>query len=160
MPPWPASPATPLPSSPAADPGPARDDLEKTFGIRITALRTIAANRMLDLRYVVADPVKAEPMLSKNARVKLIHESTKEACAVVSTRLGPMRQTTMKPEAGRMYFILFKVPATGVKSGEMARIQLEGMESRPIPIEIGSATPGRPEKPGAGKAEAKPYTAS
>lgn len=97
-------------SSPAADP-------EKNFGIKIISLRPTAAGQMLDLRFQVVDPEKARPVLDKNKKAYLLDAKTGKTLPVPVTKAGSMRQTTLKPEAGRIYFILFTNPNRMVKEG-------------------------------------------
>jgi hypothetical protein len=95
---------------PAADP-------EKNFGIRILSLRPTAAGQMLDLRFQVVDPEKARPVLDKNKKAYLLDDKTGKTLPVPVTKAGSMRQTTLKPEAGRIYLILFTNPNRMVKEG-------------------------------------------
>jgi hypothetical protein len=80
---------------------------EKQWGIRILHLRSTAENHMLDLRFRVLDPEKAREVLSRNHKSYLIDQTTGKTLPVPVTKAGALRQTTLKPEAGRVYFILF-----------------------------------------------------
>ncbi|MBW1710819.1 MAG: hypothetical protein JRG97_14255 [Deltaproteobacteria bacterium] len=62
---------------------------------------------MLDLRFRVLDPVKARNLLSKGKKAYIIDQKKGRKLPVPVTKAGPMRQTTLKPQAGRIYFVLF-----------------------------------------------------
>ncbi|MBW1988057.1 MAG: hypothetical protein JRI97_00785 [Deltaproteobacteria bacterium] len=127
---------------------PPRDDLERRYGVRILSLRATAGGRMLDLRYKVVDAEKARDMLSKNTMPRLLHESSSKELFVPVTRLGPLRQTTLAPEDGRHYFVLFSSPPT-LKNGDTARLKVKETSSRPLAIEV----PPSWERPAKKKAE-------
>ena len=80
---------------------------EKEWGIEILGLRPTAAGHMLDLRFRVLDPVKASALLSGDEPAFVIDQRTGKTLPVPVTKLGSLRQTTRKPRAGRVYFMLF-----------------------------------------------------
>jgi hypothetical protein len=90
-------------------------DPEKNFGIQILSLRPTALGQMLDLRFKVLDPERAKPILDKNKKSYLLDQKSGKTLQVPVTKSGSMRQTTLKPEAGRVYFILFANPGGFVK---------------------------------------------
>ena len=90
---------------------------ERNFGIKIVSLRPTAGGQMLDLRFQVIDPEKAKAVLDKNKKAYLLDGKTGKTLPVPVTKAGSMRQTTLKPEAGRIYFILFSNPNRMVKEG-------------------------------------------
>ena len=94
---------------------PALSEPEKKAGIKIVSLRPTAEGQMLDLRFQVLDPEKAKAVLDKNKKAYLLDGKTGKTLPVPLTKAGPMRQTTLKPEAGRIYFILFSNPNRVVK---------------------------------------------
>jgi len=83
---------------------------EEKFGIRILSLRPTALGHMLDLRFRVVDPGKAGPVLSQKNEAYLVDAKSGKRLTVPVTKAGSMRQTTLEPEAGRVYFILFSNP--------------------------------------------------
>lgn len=99
-----------------------RSEPEKEFGIQIISLRPTALGQMLDLRFKVLDPEKAKPVLDKNKKSYLVDQKSGKTLAVPVTKAGSMRQTTLKPEAGRVYFTLFANPGGIVK--ENSRVTL------------------------------------
>lgn len=86
-------------------------DIVQKWGIEIVGLRLTAAGHMLDLRYKVIDPKKAAFMLNRKNKAHLIDQKTQRAVGVKDVpKIGKLRQNTPKPEAGRIYFILFPNP--------------------------------------------------
>jgi hypothetical protein len=94
---------------------PGLSDPEKNFGIQILSLRPTALGHMLDLRFKVLDSEKAKPILDKNKKSYLLDQKSGKTLQVPVTKSGSMRQTTLKPEAGRVYFTLFANPGGFVK---------------------------------------------
>ncbi len=135
-------------SSAAADP-------EKNFGIKILSLRPTAAGQMLDLRFQVLDPEKARPVLDKNKKAYLLDGKTGKTMPVPVTKAGSMRQTTLKPEAGRIYFILFTNPNRMVKEGGSVSLIVGDFRKDGIVAGSSGAVPvskGAPTVPKAGDA--------
>lgn len=101
---------------------PDASSIEKKWGIRIQTIRLTGSNHFIDLRYRVVDPDKAAELLKRQNKAYLIHESTKAKLHVSQTKLGPIRQTTLKPAAMRVYFILFSNLGKAVKKGDKATL--------------------------------------
>jgi hypothetical protein len=92
---------------------------EQALGIEIQSLRLSAEGYMLDFRYEALDPVKAEILFSRKIEPYLLHEATGKVVSVPNTaKVGPLRQTTNKPEAGRSYFMMFANPGIFIHSGD------------------------------------------
>lgn len=91
---------------------------EEETGVEIVGLRRTAAGHMLDLRYRVVDPDKASVVLDRGTAAYLISETTGARMEVPETRLGRMRQSTRKPEMGRVYFMLFGTAGQRVSAGD------------------------------------------
>jgi hypothetical protein len=86
----------------------ARRQVEASLGIESVAIRQTSAGYMLDYRYRVLDPVLAADMLDRRIKPYLLHEASGKVLAVpVTAKVGPLRQSTLKPEAGRSYFMMF-----------------------------------------------------
>jgi hypothetical protein len=73
---------------------------------------------MLDFRFRVTDPVKAAPLLSGGTPAYLIEPTTGAKMSVPNTKIGNMRQTTRKPEKGRVYFMFFDATGRHVNPGD------------------------------------------
>jgi len=95
------------------------------WGIEIVSITQSAAGYMLDFRYRVVDPEKASPLLNRKGKVQpqLVDQETGlELFVPTSTKIGPLRQTTMKPTAGRVYYTLFANPTQLVKVGNKVTV--------------------------------------
>lgn len=124
---------------------------EKEFGIQILSLRPTAAGQMLDLRFQVFDPEKAKPVLDKNKKSYLVDQKSGKTLAVPVTKAGSMRQTTLKPEAGRVYFTLFANPGVVVKEDSLVTIVIGDFRKSDVTVNNSAETPIRTEKPAAPK---------
>ena len=96
-------------------------DRNEEWGIKELGIRLSAAGYMLDFRYKVLDPEKASLLLQRQAKAYLIDQTTGKKLGVPRTKLGPMRQTSVKPIADREYFILFSNPGV-VKPGSKVTV--------------------------------------
>lgn len=126
---------------------------EKNFGIKIVSLRPTAGGQMLDLRFQVIDPEKAKPVLDKNKKAYILDSKTGKTLPVPVTKAGSMRQATLKPEAGRIYFILFSNPNRMVKEGGNVSLLIGDFRKDGIIVDASGAAPvsaGTPalKKPG------------
>ncbi len=68
------------------------------------------------------DPEKAKPILDKNKKSYLLDQNSGNTLPVPVTKSGSMRQTTLKPEAGRVYFTLFTNPGGIVKENSQVTL--------------------------------------
>ena len=127
----------------AADPG--ATEAEKAFGITLVSLRPTAAGQMLDLRFKVLDPDKAKPVLDKGSKAYLTDAASGKMLPIPVTKAGPMRQTTLKPEAGRVYFMLFSNPGQLVKEGSRVNLVVGSFRKDGIVVDS-SGTPASPVK--------------
>jgi hypothetical protein len=93
-------------------------DPEVAFGVEVLSLRPTAHGQMLDLRFRVTDPDKARSILDKRQRAYLLDARTGKSLPVPVTKSGSLRQTTPRPEAGRVYFMLFSNTGRIVREGD------------------------------------------
>lgn len=92
------------------------------------SIRTSAEGHMLDFRYQVTDPAKAQPLVGPGSRPVLVHRRTGTELMVPALgKVGPLR-SGLHPEAGRNYFILFANPGQLVKPGDVVAIRLRPAE--------------------------------
>ena len=96
--------------------------LEEKWGIRILGVRLTAADFLLDFRYRLLDADKAKSLLSRQIKPHLIDQATGKKYEVARTRLGPMRQTAVKPQADRNYIIVFGNQDKAVKKGSKVTV--------------------------------------
>lgn len=113
------------------------------WGVRILHLHLAAENQLLDLRFQVTDAQKALPILDRNLKAYLVNQKTGKAFPVPITKSGAMRQSTLKPENGREYFIWFSNPSGLTKAGDVMtlavgeniRIKNIRVEKNPPPLD-------------------------
>jgi hypothetical protein len=95
---------------------------EDRSGVEAVSLRRTVAGQMLDFRFRVVDPEKAAPVLSRSTPAYLVHQATGAKLEIPETKMGKMRQNTMKPEKGRTYFMLFNAAGRGVSPGDKVTV--------------------------------------
>ena len=137
---WPAM------QSPAKAEISAPSEAEINFGIRILSLRPTAAGSMLDMRFQVVDPEKARPILDKRNKAFLLDQASGKALAVPVTKAGSWRQTTLKPVAGRVYFVSFGNPNGLVKENGKVTVVIGEFRKNDILVQSSGATPVSNEK--------------
>jgi len=92
---------------------------ERELGIEIQSLRLVAEGYIIDFRYKAVDAAKAEILFSREVKPYMQHEASGKVITVpVPAKIGPLRQTTNKPVAGKGYFMLFGNPGRFIKSGD------------------------------------------
>ena len=96
--------------------------MEEKYGVLIKGVRLTAADHMIDFRYRIIDSEKASMLADRQTKPYLIDQATGTKLPVPRTRLGPMRQTAVKPAADRDYIILFGNPNKLVKQGSRVTV--------------------------------------
>lgn len=101
--------------------------VEEQWGLRIVRLAVVADGGIIDLRYQVLDPAKAEPVLDPTQPAFLQEESTGQ---VVSTarlpKIGELRQKLQQSNPDRVYFMGFGNSGGIIKSGSRVSLILGG----------------------------------
>ena len=101
---------------------PAPGDREES-GIEVVWVRRTAHGHMLDFRYRVTDPEKAKELLKRRTAAQLVHEPSGAALPVSDApKLGRLRQSTMEPEMGRVYFVIFDANGLRVAQGDKVTV--------------------------------------
>lgn len=101
----------------------ARLQVERELGIKIESLRLSAGNYMLDFRYRAVEPERAVVLFDRQTKPYLLHENTGAKFLIPApAKVGPLRQTTNKPVAGKSYFMMFANPGQYVKTGDSVTI--------------------------------------
>lgn len=96
---------------------------EELLGIEALSMRLSAAGYMLDFRYRAVDPERAAILFDRQIKPYLIHESTGARFLIPApAKVGPLRQTTNKPVAGKHYFMMFANPGQYVKAGDKVTV--------------------------------------
>ena len=110
--------------------------LEEKWGIKILSIRQSANGYMLDFRYRVINPDKASLLLSRKEKPYLIDQASGARFMVPSApKVGPLRQTAIKPIADRNYFILFANPGKYVKPGNKVTVVIGEFRAQNLVVE-------------------------
>ncbi len=111
-------------------------DLEAEWGIRVVSLRQTANGHLLDFRYRVVDPEKAALLLRREHKPVLIDEATGKKFPVPQMpKIGALRQSSLAPEAGKVYFILFKNPFGLLKSGSKVTVVIGDFKAENLVVD-------------------------
>jgi len=105
------------------DNGDTLTQVEQDLGIQVQTIRLSGGGYILDFRYKAIDPERAKILFSRKIQPYLLHEATGGVLTVPSTtKIGPLRNTTNQPVAGKTYFMLFGNAGKYVKAGELVTI--------------------------------------
>lgn len=106
------------------------------LGIEVESLRLSAANYMLDFRYRAVDPERASILFDRQVKPYLIHENTGAKFLIPApAKVGPLRQTTNKPVAGKSYFMMFANPGQYVKAGDKVTVVIGDFRLEHLTVE-------------------------
>ena len=96
---------------------------EEKFGIKVLSLRLSANGNLLDFRYRVLNPDKAVELLKRSNKPYLIDQASGAKFLVPNTpKIGPLRQSALKPKADRNYFVLFANPGKFITPGRKVTV--------------------------------------
>ncbi|MEI6808353.1 MAG: hypothetical protein WCN95_06500 [bacterium] len=110
--------------------------LRDKWGIEITSLRMSGHGRLIDFRYRVLDPEKAAVMGDRKVSPSMIEQATGTKLVIPNTpKLGPLRQSAMRLEKGKVYFMLFANSGRLVKSGSQVTIVIGDFKVRDLTVE-------------------------
>ncbi len=109
--------------------------IEEQWGIQVKGIRLTAAGYMLDFRYHVTDSEKASAILNRQLNATLIHQESKTVMHVPRTRLGPMRQTSVKPPEDRDYLMFFANQNGLVKPGDKVTVIIGDFKVEDLVVE-------------------------
>lgn len=88
-------------------------------GIEVVSLRLTAAGTMVDLRLRVTDADKAKRVLDGAHRPLLLVKGSDKVLGVPApAKIGPLKATSGKLEAGRTYFVMFGNPARMLRASQ------------------------------------------
>lgn len=94
----------------------------RRWGVDHLSVRYVASGSMLEFRYRVVDPAKAQVLGDKRQSPELIDQKTGLRVRVPEVeQVGALRQQG-KLEAGKEYWVLFPNPGKSVKPGERVDI--------------------------------------
>jgi hypothetical protein len=121
----PAEENTPPPKESPAATEPSAESLEQKWGIKVSSVFLSAGGNMVDFRYRVLDPTKAALLSNPEIKPQLTQQASGAKLSVPNTpKVGPLRQTTRQPVAGKIYFMLFANTRHQVKSGDKVTITM------------------------------------
>jgi hypothetical protein len=110
-------------------------NLEEKWGVKVVGVRLTAGNHMLDFRYRVTDPEKAWQLTQKKTERYLIQQTTGNKFHVPTTRLGPLRQSAVKPATDRDYIILFANTGQAIKAGDKVTVVMGDFKAENLVVE-------------------------
>lgn len=120
----------------ASAPPPTKAVLAERWGIEIVGLRTSAHGHMIDFRYRVLDPAKAGTLADVRYNPVLIDQATGIQMKVPNTpKLGPLRQSAKRLEAGKIYYMLFANSGLLVKPGSRVTIAIGDFRAENLTVE-------------------------
>jgi hypothetical protein len=95
--------------------------VEEKWGVKILGIRQTANAFLLDFRFHVIDPEKANPLIGRHAKPYVIDESSGLKFSVPNMpKVGSLRAKGNEPD--RDYFILFSNPNGIVKKGSKVTV--------------------------------------
>jgi hypothetical protein len=128
--------AVTCPETPPPPAAATAEALKERWGIEVVALRRSVGGNMLDFRYRVTDAEKARPILDRKAKAYLIDQASGRRLGVPDTpKVGPLRQTSRQPIAGRTYFIIFGNPGRLMKAGDRATVVIGDFRADDLVVE-------------------------
>jgi len=110
-------------------------DIERQWGIKVIGIRLSASDYMLDFRYRVINPDQAWHFVQKRVKPFLINQTTGKRLPVQQTRLGPMRQTAVKPVKDRDYIIIFANTGKMSKRGDKMTVVIGDFKAEDLVVE-------------------------
>ncbi len=116
-------------------PGPAEGEVDR-YGIHIEGVRQTAAGHMLDFRYRVVDAERAATVIHPRLRPYLVDQQTGKQYVVPTLgRVGPLRQTRAKVEAGRTYFVFFANPGRALAQGTKVSVVMGDLVIKDLTVQ-------------------------
>lgn len=110
-------------------------DLSDAWGVELTQASLTAAGIMVDVRLRVADPEKARELFSEKTKPRMIDEQSGRTFSIPTPAyVGQMRQTTMTPQQGRVYFMFFGNTDRSLVPGSLVTLIIGDMTIEHIAI--------------------------
>ena len=115
--------------------GDASTEMTEKWGIQVMAIHTAAAGNMVDFRYKVLDPKKAETLFSKKTKPFLIHQKTGKVLAVPRTaKVGPL-MSSYHPKRDRTYWMFFGNQTKLVQKGDKVTVVIGEFKAENLVVE-------------------------
>jgi len=98
--------------------------LKRRWGVEVMEVKQTAAGYMLEFRYRVLDPGKAQPLFERRTKPVLTHvESGAKLIVPTPAKTGALRNSN-PPIEGRTYWMFFANPGKLVKPGDHVAIAI------------------------------------
>ena len=112
-----------------------KQELSEKWGIELVAIRSTAEGHMVDFRYKVTDPEKAEPLFKRQTKPYLIHQESGKALGVPNTaKVGALRNSNM-PQAGRTYWMFFGNHNRIVQKGDLVTVAIGDFQIKDLMVQ-------------------------
>ncbi|MHB0869032.1 MAG: hypothetical protein ACYC5J_06195, partial [Chloroflexota bacterium] len=103
-----------LPARQVADP----TTVETKWGFRVVRLAVVAGGGLVDLRFEILDPNKADPVLNPSQAVLLLDEASGRTVGTARfSKIGELRQRPTAWETGKLYYMGFSNSGGLIKPG-------------------------------------------
>ena len=110
-------------------------NFERMWGIEILGVRLVSSDWMLQFKYRVTDPQKAQDLLSRHAKPYLVDQASGATLAVPAMEnIGELRQVSA-PEEGRTYYIIFGNANKIVRRGNRVSIAIGSFHADEMIVE-------------------------
>lgn len=108
---------------------------KRNWGIEVVGVRQLSSGYMLEFRYRVINPEKANALIDKKLR-PLLHDAASNVTLSVPTldKVGAVRQSTLQ-EADRSYYIIFGNPGKVVKKGNRVSVTIGKFRAENIVVQ-------------------------
>lgn len=129
-------------ATPASDEVLAAGAIVEAFGVQLKGVRLSANGYIVDLRYRVLDPAKAQPLLDRKVRPVLVDEATGHRFYVpVPPIVGALRQTSRNKviHTDRDYFMLFANPDRKLQAGSKVALYVGDQRFGNLQVEAQAA---------------------
>ena len=95
-----------------------------------------ASGFMIDIRYRVIDLEKAQLVLNKKTRLRMIDQKTGAILPLPDMpKVGKLRQTPITDEPSRIYWMFFRNTGGVVKHGSKLTLALDGVSIKDLVVE-------------------------
>ena len=113
-----------------------QNEAQKRLGIRINAIRIIAAGHIVDMRYKIVDRQKAALIMNPKVKIYLVHQETGKVLTVPNPpKIGRLRQIPKTIDMSKQYFVLFGNTGKLLKPGDKVDLVVDRTWIRDIIIQ-------------------------
>jgi hypothetical protein len=103
------------PGPPTAGPAPSSPEAEAGYGLRLTRATLAAEGGIVDLRFLILDTVRAEPVLGHQARERVRLLDTDSGIELDTRAMSPGDSNLL---AGEGYYMLFRNSGGAIRRGD------------------------------------------